>query len=229
MRFANWVVANSHAGVMAFGMEKRNNVSVINNGVGLERFSGIDPARLSDPAICMVGNFTRKKDQGSLISIMPELRKKFPKLQLVLVGRGEKQSYLQQIVDSLGLQDNVIFVTDCNNPESLIKASRVGLLLSPEGEGLSNVIIEYMALGKPVIASSLGGNCELVDHGTTGFLVNNGNHEKLIDYITRLLSNSVLAQNMGMAGKSKISRDFTITKMVSQYEALYSSLINRTT
>lgn len=224
MRFATGIVANSYAGIRAFGMENLDNAQVIYNGVDIKRFEDVIPAQIPEQTICMVGNFTRKKNQAQLIKILPKLLEKYSRLHLILVGRGDNLDSLQQQVAFLGLTQSVTFVTDCNTPESIISGCEIGVLLSPEGEGLSNVIIEYMALGKPVIASALGGNHELVDHGKTGYLVENGKPEQLITYISYLLSEPHAAKKMGEAGKHKIAEHFHISRMVSNYQDLYSRL-----
>jgi len=224
MRFATWVVANSNAGLKAFGMDTKQNSCVIYNGVDMTRFVDIEAISATRPTLCMVGNFTRKKDHCGLIEIMPELKELYPNLQLVLVGRGEKLKQLKERVEALELKDCVVFVTNCNSPESIIKACDIGVLLSPEGEGLSNVIVEYMALGKPVIASSMGGNVELVSHGKTGFLVSDSSSRQLVNYIKQLINSPKLASKIGLAGREAITNNFTISRMVAEYEQLYCRL-----
>ncbi|TKB05995.1 glycosyltransferase [Desulforhopalus sp. IMCC35007] len=224
MRFATGIVANSYAGIRAYGMENRDNAQVIYNGVDIKRFEDIIPAQIPEQSICMVGNFSLKKDQAQLIKILPKLLEKYSRLHLILVGRGDNLDNLQQQVAFLGLTQSVTFVTDCNSPESIVSGCEIGVLLSPEGEGFSNAIIEYMALGKPVIASALGGNHELVDHGKTGYLVENGKAEQLITYISHLLSEPYAAKKMGEAGKEKIAEHFHVSRMVNSYEDLYFRL-----
>lgn len=228
MRFATRIVANSYAGLRAFGMENRDNAQVIYNGVDLQRFENVIPAHIPEQTICMVGNFSRKKDQAQLIAILPKLLEQYSGLHLFLVGRGDTLNMLRQQVASLGLTQSVTFVTDCDTPESIIDGCKIGVLLSPEGEGLSNVIIEYMALGKPVIATALGGNPELIDHGKTGYLVDAGKPEQATTYISHLLNEPHAAKKMGEAGKQKIAEHFHISRMISNYEDLYSRLTENT-
>lgn len=225
MRFASWIVANSNAGLTAYGVASYASSSVIYNGVDPDRFVKVIPAVFPEKTICMVGNFSRKKDQQQLIEVLPELQKKHSELHLVLVGRGSNLKNLQNCTKDLGLQQSVTFVINCNTPEPIIRASCIGVLLSPEGEGLSNAIIEYMALGKPVIASDMGGNSELVSHDLTGYLVDNNSPEQLIAHITHLLDNPKHAMQMGMKGKQKIADDFTVSRMVDEYGKLYEKLV----
>ncbi len=227
MKYATWIVANSRAGIRAFGVEKYRNTTVIYNGVELSRFSGVSPVTLGGLSICMVGNFTRKKDQASLIRALPVLRKEFPFLELVLVGRGENLDRCRHLSGSLGLKRSVHFVTDTDHPEPLIKGSRLGVLLSPQGEGISNVIIEYMALGKPVVATNLGGNPEIVEPGRTGILVDDHGVKTVARPILDLLRNPEKAEEMGRLGKESVAQRFAMARMIHGYENLYEQLLRR--
>lgn len=226
MLFATWVVANSQAGLVAFGVEKFPNASVISNGVDLNRFVGVRPVLQSHPAICMVGNFTQKKDQASLIRVIPIIKQKLPDVQLMLVGRGETLDRCKQLASALDIDESVHFFTDIDHPEQLIMDCQLGILLSPQGEGISNVIIEYMALGKPVIASNLGGNSELVVHGTTGYLVSDDSPETLSSVILEILCDAEKAQGMGDAGRKVIHDKFGLERMIDEYESLYFKVLS---
>lgn len=226
MSFATWIVANSQAGLRAFGVEKFSNASVIYNGVDLNRFKGVESVFYGYPAICMVGNFTRKKDQISLIRALPVMQQKVPSLRLILVGRGETLDRCRQLSSSLNLDKSVHFFTDVNHPEQLIMGCQVGILLSPQGEGTSNVIIEYMAMGKPVIASDLGGNRELVDHRKTGLLVSDHLPETLSSTILDVLCDEEKIKSMGMSGREKIREKFGLERMINDYESLYLKVLN---
>lgn len=93
------------------------------------------------------------------------------------------------------------------------------------GEGLSNVILEYMALGKPVIASNLGGNPELVEHGVNGFLLDDHRPGTIAGAVLALLNNQQLAADMGQKGRRKVEREFNLEQMVNQYAELYRNLL----
>ena len=227
MRFADVVVANSFAGVQAFGVEKLPTVRVIHNGMDLDRFKDLTPQAHEETTLCMVGNFTAKKDQAALIRALPLIKNKWPKARLVLVGRGERVGACRYLAGELGVGNDVLFFTDTNHPESLMAGCRIGLLLSPNGEGLSNVVLEYMALGKPVIASNLGGNPELVDSGINGLLLKNHDPEVIAEAVNSLLSDSNKAEEMGRAGREKIENSFSSPIMVESYKELYRSLLSK--
>ena len=146
----------------------------------------------------------------------------------VAVGDGEKlnsikngmSTYLNQRVKLLGKQQNV---------ESIINIFTIGVLTTNAkviGEGISNSIMEYMALGKPVIATDFGGNGELVVDGETGFLVKPGDVEELTFRIMQLLDNPMGALQFGHRGLKRIQTDFSLEKMSRAYTTLYNNVMN---
>ena len=89
-----------------------------------------------------------------------------------------------------------------------------------------NAILEYMALSKPVVATDLGSIPEQVIDGKTGYLISPGDHDALAERIISLLNNPELADNMGAAGREFAEMNFSVKRMVNQYEALFTDLIN---
>ena len=226
--YAQAIVANSSAGLRSFGMDGKG--VVIHNGVEMGRFENVIPENIEgSPILCMVGNFTDKKDHMSLIGCLPVLLEQFENIKLVLVGKGKNIEKCERYATSVGCRKQIIFVNNCDSPESYIAASDICLLLSNtsiHGEGISNAIIEYMALGKPVIASDSGGNKEIVNDGHTGFLIRDNNEMQLVELINKLLNDKQQSREMGKAGKQSIKGSFSIEKMVTSYKELYESLVN---
>jgi len=224
--YANRIIANSHAGLKAFGIQNKG--FAIHNGVEQGRFSNVMPIQIKgSPVLCMVGNFTDKKDHEKLVRCIPALTKKFKTLRLIFVGRGKRMQKVMAYAVSLGCRQSIEFVDDCDHPEPYIAAADLCLLLSNvkvHGEGISNAIMEYMALGKAVIATDCGGNSELIINGKTGFLIDNEDFDQLISHIKQLLDDPTRIAQMGLAGKQRILDDFTIKKMVGEYVRLYRQL-----
>ena len=111
--------------------------------------------------------------------------------------------------------------------ESIIKEIDIGVLLSKKGhaEGLSNSIMEYMAAGKPVIATNTGGNPELVIEGETGYLIPHEDVEELTKKIIFLLERPQEREKMGIKGRERIEKDFSMDRMVKQFIELYKEVI----
>ena len=225
MRYADAVVANSVAGLRAFGMEDLVQARVIYNGMDLNRFNDVVPERYGEMCLCMVGNFTAKKDQQALIRALPLIKKSRPQTRLLLVGRGKGVEHCRLLAEELGVGGDVLFFTDTNHPEPIIAGSCMGILLSPNGEGLSNVILEYMALGKPVIATGSGGNPELIESGVNGLLVRSHDEHTIAGAVDSLLSDPQRMDEMGRAGRRKIEKNFSASIMVEKYRQLYELLL----
>ncbi len=99
-------------------------------------------------------------------------------------------------------------------------------VLSTFTEGISNAILEYMALEKPVIATDGGGTNEIVENEKTGFLIPQKNPSALAEKLDVLLNDKDLRIKMGKAGREQIERQFSIENMVGSYIESYTKLIN---
>lgn len=221
---ANAIVANSMAGLSAFGLLDHPHAKVIYNGMNLTRFEGIDNNPV-DHSLCMVANFSKKKDHRTLISVMPTVIKTFPDVCLTLVGHDAGTlDEIVSMVNNLGITDHVEYITNTKAPEPYIAKSQI-CILSTFSEGISNALLEYMALGKPVIATDVSGNKEVVIPTKTGNLVQVGDPVDLADNIIELLSNPLQASKMGEEGFCVVRTKFSLEKMGQEYQLLYNHLI----
>jgi glycosyltransferase involved in cell wall biosynthesis len=127
-----------------------------------------------------------------------------------------------------GNSKRIIFTGIRNDVESIVTIFDIGILLTDlekHGEGISNSIMEYMALGKPVIATDGGGTKELVIDGETGFLIPQKSPKLLAEKIDYLLNNEPLRKRLGTKGKERIQKEFSLDKMVSEHIKLYEELL----
>ncbi len=222
---SDWIVANSRAGLIAHGLGDHPRAQVIANGIDLARFDRVVAADGDEPTICMVANFNVRKDHVTVIRALALVRAAIPAARLVLVG-GDFGTLAasRHLAHSLGVGDAVRFVTDTAHPESFIAASRVCVLTSPS-ESLSNAIMEYMALAKPVIASdTCGDSAALLHDGDSGFLVPPQAPDAVAERIIGLLRDPPRARAMGAAARRRV-QEFSITRMVAAYEALFDRLL----
>jgi len=100
-------------------------------------------------------------------------------------------------------------------------------VLSTFTEGVSNSILEYMALEKPVVATIGGGTSEIVIDNETGFLITPSNPKELADKLGILLENKSLRARMGSAGKKRVIDEFSVEKMVNKYIDLYKMILSK--
>ncbi len=126
--------------------------------------------RKTDILIGICGRLSPEKGCTEALDIFHKANKSFDRLKLFFIGEGPMLEELRQKVDSLGLQNEVIFIGYQKNVSPFYEA--LDILLSPsKTEGLSNVILEAMAHKIPVIATDVGGNSEIVTHNYNGILV----------------------------------------------------------
>ncbi|MFN3656967.1 MAG: glycosyltransferase [Pseudolabrys sp.] len=146
--------------------------------------------------------------------------------RLLIVGRDDGiGSALKQVAVELGIGDKVEFLGLRTDVADILNASDVGLSASHE-EGFSNAVLEAMACGLPMIATSVGGNPEAVAHGETGLIVPPLDAEALAGAIVQLAGDAALRKRWGRAGRARVMAHFTIDACVAQYEALYCALLS---
>ena len=112
--------------------------------------------------------------------------------------------------------------------ESLINAADIGVLFSNKkvhGEGISNALIEYMALGKPVIANDAGGTKEIIENEINGYLLNDESEEEIANLINNLLNDPRKMEIMGKNSKERIYKDFTLERMGTAFEKIYQETL----
>lgn len=108
----------------------------------------------------------------------------------------------------------------------LLAAADATLNLS-DMEGMSNTLMEGMALGLPILASDVGGTPELIEDGREGLLVPRGDTRAAAEGLTRLARDAGLRDRLGMAARERIARDFSVERLVESYAGLYESLTSR--
>lgn len=220
------------ASVLKQGGARSSDVHLIYNGLEMQRFadrSGRDETRaaLGIPSdarlIGMVGNLRPVKGHPTLLRAVARLMNSCPQAHVVLFGDGLEEERLRELAGSLGIGAHVTFAGSGHDIPTALAALDV-FALSSNSEGLSNAVIEAMAAGLPVVATSVGGNPECVVDGETGFLTPAGDDERLADRIGRLLMDPALAHTMGEAGRARCRALFDVDTMVRRTVELYDTL-----
>lgn len=209
-------------------------VRVIHNGISLDRFNrtvdiGAAKAGLDlDPASPVIGICARLvpvKDHQTFLLAAKSVLEHYPDAKFLIIGDGPLREALQALVEELAITRSVVFAgTVSDDLGNHLAALDVGVLCSKH-ESLGNAIIEYMAMGKPVVATAVGGCPELVANGETGILVPSEDAVQLAGGILHLLKERDMAAKMGELGYRRFQERFTVDKMVRGYEDLYAELI----
>jgi glycosyltransferase involved in cell wall biosynthesis len=175
--------------------------------------------------VLFVGTFSVHKGAKYLIGAIPRVLLRHPNVKLVLVGSGPLEPHLRELVRRLGVTEHVVFVGRTSHHEmpQLVAAADV-LVLPSLNEGLPRVILEAMATGLPVVATSVGGVPELVIDGRTGLLVQPGDEEALADAVCRVLDNPDLAKAWGRAGREVAERQYEREANLRRYAEIIETV-----
>jgi glycosyltransferase involved in cell wall biosynthesis len=170
--------------------------------------------------IGMVGRFEKGKDFNAFIQSAINVLHQRKDVTFLAIGDG---SLLGPVKNSIppGFKDYFIFTGKIQQIEPVIGLFDIGVLLSTNGEGLSNVILEYMALEKAVIATKLDGNSEILADGVTGFLIPENDTGMITEKIIFMLNNPEIRLKMGNEGKKRMLSKFSLDRMVEKYVRLY--------
>jgi glycosyltransferase involved in cell wall biosynthesis len=175
--------------------------------------------------IGMIANFNFEiKGHRYFLEAAKMVLEKMPDTEFLLVGDGPLRPQYEQMASELGIRKKVHFLGKRSDVPMIVANLDVSVLPSIS-EGLSNVILESMAAGKPVIATKVGGSMETVQEGVTGYLVPPADSRALADRMVTLFRNPERARAMGAAGRKVIQEKFTVEAMIKSYETLYRSVI----
>ncbi len=230
LQWCDCVVCNSSAAAERLrnqGLPERKLV-VIPNGLPEEAFTECSPALPKRPGELCVGMIGRMnspvKNHAGFLRAAARLAHKFPAAEFLLVGDGPLRPELERMAHSLGIGDRVKFLGERHDIAAVLAAMDISVVPS-HSESLSNVILESMAAAKPVVATCVGGNPELVRHGETGLLVTPRDDESLVKALELLLSQPTLRTEWGQRARQLARANFSLRRMSEQYEQLYASLL----
>ena len=168
------------------------------------------------------------KDHPTFLRAARRVYESVPEAAFIIGGEGELLDATRELARSLGIEDRTFFIGRCQDVGSVLSVSDV-CVLSSSSEGFSNAILEYMAAGRPVVATDVGGAKEAIVHGETGYLVPAGDHEKMANHIISLLLDHESASSMGESGRRRVNETFSTVKQLQNVESLYTELLRPTT
>ncbi len=170
-----------------------------------------------------VSNFREVKRVQDVVHVFNLVKKEIP-AKLLLVGDGPEMGMICELVDQLGLQDDVLFLGKQDNVEDLYAISDLMLLLSSK-ESFGLVLLEAMACGVPCIGTGIGGIPEVIEHGKTGYICKLGDVVQMADYAVGLLRDDELHASMSQACLNSVHSRFNTETIISQYETIYRNLL----
>jgi len=210
-------------------------IFTVYNGLDLARF---DPASMDGvvrrrigvedgvPLVGIVGRLAPVKDHATFLHAAAQVLLEVPRAQFLVVGSGLLHRKVHEIAHELGIEAHVHFLDGWADISEIFAALDLSVV-SSEYEGCCNVILEAMAMGKPVVATAVGGNPELVIEGETGLLVPPKDPQRLAEAIVQVLHDPHHAKAMGYQARRLVEARFTLQRMVQETEQLYQQLLVR--
>lgn len=181
----------------------------------------------SDILIIMVARLDPWKDFDTLLLAMGSILKDFPHAKLLLLGDGILRVAIEQKIKDLGLQSNVLLIGERKDVFNYLNASDISVL-STNGEGFSNAILESMAMGKPIIATAVGGNVEVIGQNNEfGTLVAPKSVDELVVALKSYLYSNDLRATVGEKAKNRIYELCSMQTYVKAYEKLFKESVDR--
>ncbi len=164
------------------------------------------------------------KGHSTFVKALPQILSRHPHAQVVIAGDGPLRDELQEQAGALGVAEAVHLLGVRDDVPELLQ--RLDLFVLPSNsEGLSNALLEAMANRLAVVATSVGGNPEVVDHGVTGLLVPPRDPEAMADACSDLLDNPERLEDMGRRGEERVEEKFTVQRMAVEMGAFYKELV----
>ena len=179
-----------------------------------------------DAVIGMVSKLWEGKGHAFLLRAFKEIKEEKPQARLVIVGEGYLMESLKTLVSRMGLSEAVIFTGFLEDVPQIIATFDVAVLPS-YFEGMGRVLLEAMAMEKPVVGTRVGGIPDLIEEGLNGYLVSPGNEKELASAVVKILNDRDLALKMGRTGRKKMTDRFSAESMVRSIEEVYSELLKR--
>ena len=179
-----------------------------------------------DAVIGIVSKLWEGKGHALLIRAFKEIRREKPQARLVIVGEGSLMESLKDLVTHLELSGAVIFTGFLEDVPQILATFDVAVLPS-YFEGMGRVLLEAMAMEKPVVGTAVGGIPDLIEQGLNGYMVSPGSEKELAASVLKILNDKALALKMGQAGRMKMTDRFSAESMVQSIEKVYSELLKK--
>jgi glycosyltransferase involved in cell wall biosynthesis len=203
-------------------------VEVIPDGTILDR--DVEPVPRSTlgvaddaPLVVMVGALTPEKDPRTFVRAVTCALRKVPALRALLVGDGPMRRELESQVERIGIAHALQLTGYRDDADALIAASDIVVLSSME-EGLGSVLLDAMAFGKPVVATTAGGIPDVVARDESGLLVEPCDAEALGEAIVRLACDRELAARLALGARARAPR-FSMREVVARTTAVYERVL----
>ncbi len=204
-------------------------VHVVENGVELTPFARLTPPRFDVDGrrrrrVGMVANLRPVKEPHVFIEAARHIAEEHPDVEFHIAGEGTLRPHLESLIAELHLAQRVFLRGQVRDIPRFLGSIDLAVLCS-RSEGASNAILEYMAAGRAIVATSVGGTPQLLEDGIHGLLVPPGDPVALAEGLLRLLDDASLAARLATAARQRVHERFDARQRARRYESLYEQLL----
>jgi glycosyltransferase involved in cell wall biosynthesis len=163
-----------------------------------------------------------------LLKSIAKVLREVPGAVLVVVGREEnvRASHLHSVASGLGITKSVEFLGHVPDPFEIMRLCHVGMISSIGSEAISRVALEWMSVGRPIVATRVGCLPEVVLDQQTGFLVNPKDPDAMAQRLIELLRNADLRRRMGLRARERFANHFTLPQCIEKTERFYEEILH---
>lgn len=228
--FTDQIIANSYAGLKSYGVHN-NKGMVIYNGFDFSRIQNLPDKKTitknlninTKYVVAMVASYSDLKDYNTYLEASNIVNRNFPDVTFLCIGDGNFDGYRNKV--DREYINSVIFLGRRKDVEQIMSICDIGVLCT-YSEGISNALMEFSALGKPVVSNYGGGTNELVINNKTGYLVEPKSPEQIAEKILLLLKDEIKRKKFGEQARMHIKERFNIELMVSEFRETYYRIDN---
>lgn len=233
--FADHVLVNSYAvqkRCRALESIRSDKITVIQNAVNYAEFArldvnsskmklGLEP---TDYVVGLVGNWRKVKGADVFLEAAKIIAEKITDARFVLAGQGPLELELQELARKYGIANRALFIKNPTNVPLIIASMDVAIQ-SSWSESFSNVLLEYMAAGKPIVATNVGDAFLMLAGGKNGLLVSAGDSEKMAEAVVELYKNLDSTKRMARQAQEVAAKKWKDEVVFSQYVSFYNTLL----
>lgn len=211
----------------------KEKIKVIYNGIEVEKYQEKSDKQkimkeLGIPIdaiiIGMVGRISEQKSPETFVEIANKLKSKIENCYFILVGDGELRSRVEKKIDEYSLKDKFLITGWTSEVARYVSTFNVALLTS-KWEGFGLVLTEYMASGKPIVASNVGGIPDVIQNNYNGILVKQNDIDNFVKAILEIKNNHRLRFSLIENGYKVVKEKFNIYRVVREHEDLYEKIV----
>ncbi len=184
----------------------------------------------NDILLLSLGRLTREKGHHIALEATRKVKKRIKGVKLFIVGEGNIRKELETQICASNLKDDVHFIGAIENEETakFYNAADIFLMPTLAVEGMPYVLLEAMACAKPVLASRIGGNVEIIVNGLNGLLFKPGDVTGLTEKIIRIVREPMLRDKISSAARETVEKRYSVNNMINSVEKIMESALRNT-